>query len=743
MTYADGLIENCRQHEPAFCTVACPFRLDVRDFMEKLQRGSFNAAYRTYLNAVGFPTIVATLCHEPCKRVCPRRETDGPISMRLLEQAAIDFARNTEPNSYGLPSKQKAVAIVGGGISGLACALRLAEKKYDVTVYEKSERIGGHLHDLLPSDVLLADLARRFMHEEYRLEPSTTVTSLDDLRADAVYVATGAGGACFGLSQDEGGVFASTRPGVFLGGSLTGSDSMGAIADGLRASAALERFIKVGGMNHPVETSSTKLQINVAQVRPAEPIVPANGATFSKEETLGEASRCLRCACDACIRYCDLMHYFKKSPKRIAEEVQITVYPGSLDGNATVATRLIATCNQCGLCKEVCPEHIDTGDLFLRSHRTMRKKGAMPWAYHDFFLRDMAFANGDAWLSRQPPGCQKSRYVLFPGCQVGASDPRYVTESYRLLLETWPDTALMLGCCGAPAEWAGDEAVRDEEHARLRKAWLALGRPTAVFTCPSCKEMFGRYLPDIEGVFLYDLILDLELPSLRVVSGEVASVFDPCASRHEPGVQQTVRKLAMRAGYTLEPLPLEGERAQCCSWGGQVSVAHPPYARFVVKERVTANGNPYLTYCMNCRDIFAAAGKPASHILDAVLGLNGATRLPPTVTQRRLNRLELKRQALEIFWKETSGMGTHGTSLVISPELRQRLSDELILETDIATTISHCEQTGHKVLNPATGLLGGHLLIGKVTYWVQYRATPAGSFEVVNAYAHRMTIDEA
>jgi hypothetical protein len=51
-----------------------------------------------------------------------------------------------------------------------------------------------------------------------------------------------------------------------------------------------------------------------------------------------------------------------------------------------------------------------------------------------------------------------------------------------------------------------------------------------------------------------------------------------------------------------------------------------------------------------------------------------------SVAGRRLNRLELKHQALDALWRETGVMETHGTALVMSPELRQRLGDELILE---------------------------------------------------------------
>jgi Fe-S oxidoreductase len=737
--------EACLQNEPAFCTVACPFRLDVRDFMTKMQRGGFNAAYRTYLNAVGFPGIVTALCDEPCKNVCPRQAKDSAISMRLLETAAMDYARNTNPNSYNLPPKNKKVAIIGAGISGLACTLRLAAKKYDVTVYERSDRIGGQLWEQLALELFLKDIERQFSYEKYTLCLNAEITSLDDFDFDAIYVATGAGGADFGLVRDENGAFASTRPGVFMGGSLTGGNSVQAIADGLHVAGAIERYIKAGSMNHPYEISCTKLELDSALIVRSEVVSPQNGVSYTRDEAMLEARRCLKCACDTCIRYCDLMRYFKKYPKRIEEEVEITIHPGTLDGNGTVATRFISTCNQCGLCKEVCPQNIDVGDFLLASHRTMREKGAMPWAFHDFWLRDMEFTNGpDAQLARIPAGYSQSRYMFFPGCQLGASDPRYVTASYRWLLAQESDTALVLSCCGAPAEWAGDEKLHGDVIAKLRDHWITLGKPTAVFACPTCKQMFQKYLPEIEGVFLYDLILQSGGSSRKNANGETVSVFDPCSSREEPQVQQAVRDLAKQAGFALEPLPLEKRLAACCSWGGQVKLAHPPYARYVTETRIAQSDKPYIAYCANCRDIFAVAGKPCYHILDVLFGLNESGRVPPTITERRNNRVRLKRQMLSEFWQDQVEMeqGRSKMNLRIAPQLKRKLSDEMILETNIEAVIEYCESSGRKVLNPRFGHFAGYLQIGNMTYWAEYLPADEG-FELVNAYSHRMSIEEA
>jgi hypothetical protein len=331
--------------------------------------------------------------------------------------------------------------------------------------------------------------------------------------------------------------------------------------------------------------------------------------------------------------------------------------------------------------------------------------------------------------------------MFFPGCQLGASEPQYVTESYRWLLSHQPDTALFLNCCGAPAEWAGDEKLHSEVIEKMRGEWISLGKPSAVLACPTCNQMFERYLPEIERVFLYNLIQDWGVPPSKAGHGAVISVFDPCASRDEPALQQAVRQIVTQAGFVHEPLPLEGKLAACCSWGGQVSTTNPRYAHEVISVRITQNENPYVAYCVNCRDNFAAVEKPVYHLLDIIFGLHGSNRKPPTWTQRRDNRIALKNQALGEFWKDEIQMEKRPVHLIATPEVRQKISNEMILETDIEYVIEHCEASGRKMLDPNTGHFIGHLQVGNITYWAEYSPVENG-FELFNAYSHRMSIEE-
>ena len=47
-----------------------------------------------------------------------------------------------------LPKPLKKVAIVGGGISGIACLWGLRNADYEVHLYESNERLGGHANSV-------------------------------------------------------------------------------------------------------------------------------------------------------------------------------------------------------------------------------------------------------------------------------------------------------------------------------------------------------------------------------------------------------------------------------------------------------------------------------------------------------------------------------------------------------------------------------------------------------------------
>ena len=150
----------------------------------------------------------------------------------------------------------------------------------------------------------------------------------------------------------------------------------------------------------------------------------------------------------------------------------------------------------------------------------MYKQEKMPWAFHDFFIRDMEQANGEASLIRKPIDRSTGReydkcsYVFFPGCQLGASEPEIVVKVYDSLLFKHPDTAIFLHCCAYLP--AGRATPEDTE--RYWKVSLLngkkLGRPVMIMACMSCVKTFKEQLPDIPVTTIYEM-----LDKLRISGG--------------------------------------------------------------------------------------------------------------------------------------------------------------------------------------------------------------------------------
>ena len=752
----------CFHGDDAPCSCACPFDFDLRSFMEKMQLGRFDAAFRLYRNAVVFPDIVWRICPAPCGKLCARSGRDAPLSFNLLERACLDYARATDPIVFNLPRKAQRIAIIGAGLSGLTCAMKFAPKKYDVTIYEKSDAIGGGLSRYIPEEIFLAEFQKQLGGENYTLLLNTPAEDISLLDFDAVYVSSGAEAA------GEGDHIFRCPPDI---------GPLEMILDGINSLYEIEWYMKTGrrkeaGPAKPKVDDGARIP-GAQALTPAPPVIPTNGYSFTKEEAVAEAKRCIRCDCSACLDNCELLRKYQMYPVRLMDEVNLTMNPVTLfTGRA--ALREICSCSQCGLCKQVCPVDVDIGDYFLRARRELEETKALPEAFHDFWLRDMAFSNDEARLLLRPPG--ETQFVFFPGCQLGASDPRYVTLTYEYLLGVRPGVALLLRCCGAPALWAGDEGLHSGELSALRGVWEELGRPVFLLACPSCRKMFRDYLPEIPCRMIYGEFLSSGIPGqggqmspgqgerpssdFPHVPGEgaaTASVFDPCASRDDPSLQQSVRDLAESAGFTLLELPHSREEARCCSWGGQSFTADPALAQTVVANAISQSDRPYITYCVNCRDILCAAGKPCWHILDVIFGINDNKRPGPTATARRRNRAGLKRALADRYGDKRSNEGAgdgdmiqdgdapHGDGdmirLFIDDGLARRMSDALILEEDVCAVIAHSEETGQKLLDPGTGRFVGHLRRGIVTYWAVY-APQGDGFALFDAYSHRMAIEE-
>ena len=727
----------CFRDVPPPCVSVCPLQVDVREMIVKMQRGNFAAAYRTYRNQVLFPGIVSAICSEPCRAVCVRNNHDESIYIRKLEAACVSLTQDKTPIQFNVPPKPFTVAVIGAGLSGLSCALKLASKNYRVRLYARSGRLGGALWKFLPEEAFLEELERQLGSVEYEPRLSEAVIDLDDVEADAIYVATGTGGENFGLQAlENASSLGSSRKGVFLGGGLMHQDPIWAIENGARASLSIEKFLKVGAMDGVTEMRRQEVDTRYYAL-PVTPVLSSldKDETLPKESVVAESRRCLRCNCGICHDNCEMMQRFHAYPEKIVTNIvsSLNVIEGMTE---RVAQRLVNSCTQCGLCANICPERVDMENCILNARRALHSDGSLPKAFHDFWLRDMEHAEGDARLLHLPQGKRECSLLFFPGCRLGTSDPEYILKTYSYLCEKRADTALLLSCCGVPADWAGDEKRRDAVLDALRRDWERIGRPHLVLACPTCKKTLGKYFPGAECISLYELLEPCAPDRISAESTNTVSIFDPCSSRDDMAMQRSVRVLAKKAGMRITEDDESGKNALCCGLGGHIYAANPDLVNDIVSKRIAGGAAEFITYCTNCRDIFSLAGKPCRHILDVLFTGNSARRLPPSLSQRRRNRMLLKGHfsGNAITQENETEM-----KLVISPELAEKMDRLLILEEEARGAIRHCEETQMKILNPETGHYTGHLQIGIITYWVTY-AVEKDAFVLHNVYSHRMNI---
>jgi Fe-S oxidoreductase len=474
------------------------------------------------------------------------------------------------------------------------------------------------------------------------------------------------------------------------------------------------------------------------------------GETYTREEAIQEAGRCLKCRCATCLKACSHLQHFNITPKSYGRQIQINE---SVIMGTRYANPMINSCTMCGLCKEQCPLGIGMKELIRETRESMVEKSKMPPSAHDFALRDMEFSNSSQFYMVKPPPVtatsaeKKAKYLFYPGCQLSASCPDYVEKSYRYLLEKETEgVGLMLGCCGAPADWAGRKDMMAESTQRFRRVWNELGEPIFILACSSCIGTFDRYLPEIPYLSLWEILEQHGLPEEAVSgNGHKLNVHDACSTRNNQAVHESVRKIASELGYKIEELHYSKSKAKCCGYGGLVYFANREQAEQFAEERIRESGEDLLVYCAMCKDLFIEKGKRTFHILDLIFGeASGAEalRAMPNLSDRHENRVALKRKLLRELWGENEMeelKQRNEWNLQIPQEIWERMEKRHILLEDIKKVIEHARTTGERFYNPEDESYLASCRIKYVTYWVRFAEKEDG-IHVLSVYSHRMEV---
>ena len=183
------------------CRQNCFLGGEVPSWLEAVKKEKWEEAWQIMSRCNPFPALTGHVCYNPCQDNCNRGQLDQGIEIREVEKAIGEWRLNHYEPRKKLKLIKKKVAIVGSGPAGLSCAYYLAEAGYAVTVFERSDKIGGMLALGIPE----YRLPRKILKKELEILINEGIVfkthcnlgldfTLEDLyrEFDEVFLATGA-----------------------------------------------------------------------------------------------------------------------------------------------------------------------------------------------------------------------------------------------------------------------------------------------------------------------------------------------------------------------------------------------------------------------------------------------------------------------------------------------------------------------------------------------------------------------
>ena len=259
--------QRCRVCESPTCQAACPAHVDVPGFLQAFARADYRRAYGILRQSNVLPEMCGYVCPSDvqCEGGCLENIfCEHPVAIRDIQLETSRIARRAGYAGVLLPEQAlpAQAAVVGGGPAGIACAIRLLEKGWTVTLFERNPRLGGTPDGIIPefrygesAEEINAILAPALQAGRLRTEFGQALgreLRLEDLRRDydAVFLGMGlSGSTVFG---DAEGALSAT---AFLAEAKSG-----------RRTTVPAKVAVLGAGNTAMDAASTARQLGAQDV---------------------------------------------------------------------------------------------------------------------------------------------------------------------------------------------------------------------------------------------------------------------------------------------------------------------------------------------------------------------------------------------------------------------------------------------------------------------------------------------
>ena len=194
----------CLQCKKPLCRLkGCPAQTNIPEMIRLFLAGKSREAGAMLFANNPMSVVCSLVCdHEAqCEGHCIQGRKGSPVQISSIEHyisdAYLDWAVLERE-----PAKHQQIAVIGSGPAGITVAVRLAQRDYDITIFERKDKIGGMMRYGIPEFRLPKSILERYQTKlqalGIRIRPNTTIGEalhLDDLFADgfdAVFIGSGA-----------------------------------------------------------------------------------------------------------------------------------------------------------------------------------------------------------------------------------------------------------------------------------------------------------------------------------------------------------------------------------------------------------------------------------------------------------------------------------------------------------------------------------------------------------------------